>query len=171
MSTIDQQDTDESSSSSEEEGEIVSAAPPPDPRRRLHVDSLSAPALGSLRRGAIVTRDKYSSSPSVAPSESTVDQSAYDQTWNVDDSAANTGRLAEAERLIDNAVHSAVLGTANPARHPHAEEFFDLPAESSDLGTIFHFEPDSDSLPDLVEASSSDSVLEPEIWSLQSCPR
>ncbi|KAJ7858427.1 hypothetical protein B0H13DRAFT_1901810 [Mycena leptocephala] len=131
MSAIDQQDTDESSSSGEEEGEIVSAAPPPAPRR--------------VR------------TPSVAPSESTVDQSAYNQPWNVGDSAADTGRLAEAERLIDDAVHSAVLGTANPARRPRAEEFFDLPAESSDPDAIFHFEPDSDSLPDLVEASSSDS--------------
>jgi hypothetical protein len=90
MAAIDQQNADESLSSSEEEGEIVSTAPPPDPCWRSHMDSLSAPVLGSLRRGAIIMHDKYSSSPLVAPSESTVDHSAYDHIWNVGDSAATT---------------------------------------------------------------------------------
>lgn len=72
-------------------------------------------------------------------------------------STTNT-RLAEAEKVINNVVQAATLGTANLVLRPRAESFFDLLPEASDSSDLlFHFETDSDSLPKLVEGSSSKS--------------
>ncbi|KAJ7930584.1 hypothetical protein B0H13DRAFT_1858708 [Mycena leptocephala] len=137
-------DSISSSSSEEEEGEIDDHALPHDPRLRSQADEIPLPVLGSLRRGALITRDKYSSSPSVAPSESTADCSVYDRSLDANDLATSANRLAEAERIISAAIHS---------------EFFDLPpATSSSPDPLFQFDPDSDSLPELVDASSSEST-------------
>lgn len=165
LSDIDKEPSNVSSSSSEE-GEIDDRASPPESRFRSHVDELRIPTFASLRRGALITR-KYLSSPSTALSESTADIPVYDQLHEPtakaivvspsDDNAATTECLAEAERLINAAVHSVTIGTANSALRPRAESFFDLPSESSGVDPLFHFEPDSDSLPELVEASSSES--------------
>ncbi|KAJ7919800.1 hypothetical protein B0H13DRAFT_1868213 [Mycena leptocephala] len=152
-------DSISSSSSEEEEGEIDDHAPPHDPRLRSHADEIPLPVLGSLRRGALITRDKYSSSPSVAPSESTADCSVYDRSLDANDLATSANRLAEAERIISAAIHSVTQGSTKSTLRPRAEEFFDLPpATSSSPDPLFQFDPDSDSLPELVDASSSEST-------------
>ncbi|KAJ7919803.1 hypothetical protein B0H13DRAFT_2320091 [Mycena leptocephala] len=168
LSTIDKSNEDDpvSSSSEDEEGEIKRYASlredalPPGPNQPSHVDRLELPRLRSLRHGALVSRKRYSSSPSVAPSESTVDHAIYDDPLDSTRLSTPNARLVEAEKIINNVVQSAALGTANPALRPRAESFFDLPLEgetSNSPDPLFHFETDSDSLPELVEGSSSES--------------
>ncbi|KAJ7839917.1 hypothetical protein B0H13DRAFT_1910951 [Mycena leptocephala] len=143
LSAIDKEPSDNSSSSSEEEGEITDHAPPhgntpSSSQLRSRVDELRVPALGSLRHGALITRSDYSSSPSAAPSESTADIPAYDQAYDTTDAAVTADRLAEAEKIINEVVHRVARGTVDPE-------------------PLFHFESDSDSMPELVTGSSSES--------------
>ncbi|KAJ7929503.1 hypothetical protein B0H13DRAFT_2310419 [Mycena leptocephala] len=162
LSAIDKEPSDNSSSSSEEEGEITDHAPPhgntpSGSQLQSRVDELRVPALGSLRHGALITRSDYSSSPSAAPSESTADIPAYDQAYDTTDAAVTADRLAEAEKIINEVVHRVARGTVDPDLRPRAESFFDLPPGTSCAEPLFHFESDSDSMPELVTGSSSES--------------
>jgi hypothetical protein len=121
------------------------------------MDKLPLPALCSLRHGALVTCDRYSSSPSVTHSDSTVDVPVYNHPLKISNLITTTERLAEAERIINAVVHRSALGTADPANCPRTKTFFDLPpTDSSEL--LFCFKPVLELLPKLVEDVSSDSM-------------
>jgi hypothetical protein len=56
-----------------EEGQIDEATQPLDPCLWSRADHVRIPAIGSGRRGVVIGRERYSSSPSVAATEPNVD--------------------------------------------------------------------------------------------------
>ncbi|KAJ7807054.1 hypothetical protein B0H13DRAFT_2386684 [Mycena leptocephala] len=75
-----------------------------DPRLRTRADHVPIPAIGSARHGLVITRTCYSSSPSVALSNSTVDHSISGRQPYIRSPLLISERLAEADQIITEAV-------------------------------------------------------------------
>ncbi|KAJ7937018.1 hypothetical protein B0H13DRAFT_1853082 [Mycena leptocephala] len=156
-----------------EEGEIDEGVQPLDPRFRSRADHVHVPAIGSGRRGALIGRDRYSSSPSVAATEFATEvsnscaellpvlrHSRPRSSWTAADF------VAEAEELIDGVVNSVgsiprtcstsspELVLAPPLPDPSIAHFTS-PLASDPLFDLDD-DSDNDSLPELVDGSSSD---------------
>ncbi|KAJ7812347.1 hypothetical protein B0H13DRAFT_1926167 [Mycena leptocephala] len=149
LSAIDKEPSDNSSSSSEEEGEITDHAPP-------HGNTPSV-----LSSNHAWTNSEFRHSDRYAMAlllpESTADIPAYDQAYDTTDAAVTADRLAEAEKIINEVVHRVAEAPWTQDLRPRAESFFDLPPGTSCAEPLFHFESDSDSMPELVTGSSSES--------------
>ncbi|KAJ7909827.1 hypothetical protein B0H13DRAFT_2329971 [Mycena leptocephala] len=131
-----------------EEGEIVERAPPSDPRVRnrdgdaavpengstySRAAEVAIPVIGTGRHGAVINRDRYSSSTSIAATESTADVSVSGPPPSRLCTVADY--LNEAERIIQ-----------------------DVPVLSTclDSDALFPIEYESDSVPELLDGNSSD---------------
>jgi hypothetical protein len=140
--------SDNESSSSSDVSNHEEAVPPLDPHTRSRVDDLRVPTLGN--RGPAIARSNYSSSPSIAITESTADIPVYDTRIQYREpiSFSVCERIAEAERIITAAVQNIALGRTSHSYPPSPP--------------IFHLEPGSGSVCDSPngsadESSSSDS--------------
>ncbi|KAJ7877608.1 hypothetical protein B0H13DRAFT_2347067 [Mycena leptocephala] len=124
-----------SSSDELEEGELRVAPRVADPRLQSRADAMPIPAIGSGRRGAVITRSNYSSSASPVSTNDTATSSFFShQSVTPSQSPLSiVERFLEAERVIAATVYS--VATAN---------------------SLFDFEDDSDSPPELLEEDSSD---------------
>jgi hypothetical protein len=127
-----------------------------DPRLRTRADHVPIPSIRSGRHGLVITRTRYSSSPSVALSNSTVDHSISGRQPYIRSPLSISERLAEADRIITEAVHGVSFGKNSlPSLR---DEPLTVSIERPKADSLFDLEYDTDSPPDLVEESSSDAI-------------
>ncbi|KAJ7918353.1 hypothetical protein B0H13DRAFT_1869533 [Mycena leptocephala] len=141
-----------SSSNELEEGELRVAPRVADPHLQSRADAVPIPAIGSGRRGAVITRSNYSSSASPVSTNSTATPSFFSrQSATPSRSPLSIAeKFLEAERVISATVYSIATGRSvipSPSKTP-------LTLTQAD--SLFDFEDDSDSPPELLDEDSSD---------------
>ncbi|KAJ7787719.1 hypothetical protein B0H13DRAFT_2395176 [Mycena leptocephala] len=132
-----------------EEGQIEEDAPPLDPCLRSRADHVAIPAIGTGRRGTVINRERYSSSPSISGAE-VVHNSVHLHAESAPSplrlphprsTSTTADYVSEAERLIRGA--GTHLTTDNGSVFPAP------PLLCSSLDPLFDIDLDNDSLPSL----------------------
>jgi hypothetical protein len=125
-----------------------------DPCLQSQADAVLIPAIGSGRRGAIITRSCYSSSASPVSSDSTTHPFLSGHRSITSSPLTIAEKLLKVERIVSAVVHHVTPG-ANTISSP-LKTSLTLPQPHLKGDALFELEYDTDSPPELLKADSSD---------------